>query len=371
MSVKCFEIINFMESFAPSFLAESWDNPGLLVGSKSADIKKILVALDAEEPVIDEAVKIGADLIVTHHPFIFKGIKKIDFDEPMGRKVFKLIKNNIGVFSAHTNLDIAFGGTNDVIAKIINLKNIDILEETFSEKVFKLAVYVPKEHAEKIRQVIFEENAGEIGNYSCCTFSYEGVGTFKPLEGSNPFLGEKDKVEYAKEEKIETIVLEKNLKGLIEKIIKVHPYEEPAYDVYMLDFNGKKFGIGRIGEVEPVLFKNFAKDLKNKLGLSDIRVVGDLEKEVKKAAICTGSGIEYMYAAKKMGADVFITSDFKYHEMQQAKELGIALIDATHYASEHAVLPYIKEYLEKSLKDKNGECEVLISDFNGQPFSYL
>lgn len=371
MSVKCFEIIDFMEKWAPSFLAESWDNPGLSVGSAKSNVKKILVALDAEEEVIDEASFLGADLIVTHHPFIFKGIKKINFDEAMGRKIYKLVKNNIGVFSAHTNLDIAFGGTNDVLAQMLKLKNIDILEETFKERVFKLAVYVPRDYANQVRKVIFEENAGEIGNYSCCTFSYEGIGTFKPLEGSNPFLGEKNKVEHASEEKIETIVLEKNLKGLIEKIIKVHPYEEPAYDVYMLDFNGKRFGIGRIGEADGVLLRDFAAALKQGLELSHLRVVGDMEKEIKKAAICTGSGIEYMHSAKKMGADVFITSDFKYHEMQQAKEMDIALIDATHYKSEHAVLPYIKKYLDKCLSEKNGGCEVLISRFNGQPFSYL
>lgn len=369
MFLRVSDIKTYMEKWAPLKFAEAWDNPGMSVGNPNCEVKKILVALDAQESVIDEAIEIGANLIVTHHPFIFSGIKNIDMSTPMGRKIFKLIKNDISIYSAHTNLDVAKGGTNDVLADICELKNVQILDTVFVEKLYKIVVYVPYDYIDSVREALFNVDAGHIGNYSSCSFSVNGEGTFKPLEGTNPFIGKEGLLEKASEYRLETVVKEDNLQKTIDAILKAHPYEEVAYDIFLLEQKGASEGIGRFGELlKPISLKELALKLKEALGLDYIRIVGDENKIIKKVSLCTGSGMSYLNKAKRYNSDLYISSDIKYHEAQNAEDMGLCLIDVTHYAGENIIVPVIKEYLDNIIKENGYECDVEISNINGQPF---
>ena len=370
MSVKVKDIMNVMEGLAPHELAESWDLVGLAVGDPEAEVKKVLVALDVTDPVVEEARKLGADMIVTHHPMLlFRKIQSITTEDLLGKRIFKLIKNDIAAFSAHTNLDIVWGGTNDVLAELIGLENIRILEETTAEALKKIVVYVPVTHGDAVRKAMCEAGAGHIGNYSHCTFAAEGKGTFLPLEGTNPFLGEQGKMEYADEIRLETIVPAKKLPAVLDAMLKAHPYEEVAYDVYAVEQKGKPEGIGRIGELpREMTFRELGELLREKLGLDHIRLTGRAEKKIKTVGLCTGSGVEFLEAAGRMGADAYLTGDIKFHEAQRAVEQDIPVADVTHYASEVLIVPVLKEKILQAAEQNGWELEVVCSEENGQTF---
>lgn len=370
MSVTCKEIMHSMEQFAPKHLAEHWDNVGLNVGNPDSKVSKILVALDVLPSVIDEAIEWKADMIITHHPMIlFQKIKGITADTSLGKKIYSLIQHNISAYSAHTNLDIAFGGTNDVLAELVDLEDIEILQETTSEELKKIVVYVPISHEEAVRNAMCDAGAGYIGKYSCCTFGVEGTGTFLPEEGAEPFLGSLGKLEKAKEIRLETIISKQKLKKVMGKMLSAHPYEEVAFDIYPVEQKGNCYGIGRIGNLKkPMSFEAYANLLKERLGLSSIRLVGDPSQQIERVGLCTGSGVEFMEVAKRKGADAFITGDIKFHEAQRALEMGLCIADATHYASEVLIVPILKKYLEEQAEKNGWDIEVICSKQNGQTF---
>lgn len=371
MSLKCNDIINIIKNFAPESLQEKWDNTGLNVGDRNREVKKILFALDAVDNVIDEAIEKGVDMIVTHHPMLlFVDLKNITTDTEIGKRIYKLIQNNISLYCAHTSLDIAFGGTNDVLSNIIELSDIEILEKTQSEKIFKVAVYAPKENCEEIKKAMGDACGGIIGNYSHCSFTVEGEGNFKPLSGSNPYIGTEDVIEKVNEVKIEIIVNENNISKVINAIHNVHPYEEPAIDIIPTNIKGKEYGIGRIGNIkEEMTFKEFATFVKNRLGLDSMRIIGNENKLVKRCALCTGAGTDFFSIAKSKGADVYITGDVKFHEAQKAIAMDLCLIDGTHYATENIAMPILADYVKKHIENEN--IEILISEFNGQTFKNI
>lgn len=370
MFVTVKDIMGVMEEIAPKKLAESWDKPGLAIGDPTHEVKKILVALDVIEPVIEEAKRIGADLIVTHHPMLlFRKIESITADNPLGKRIYELIENCIAAFSAHTNLDVAQGGTNDVLAELAGLEHIEILEETWAQALKKIVVYVPVGYEDAVRNAMCGAGAGHIGAYSHCTFGAEGKGTFLPLAGTHPFLGEQGKLEMADEVRLETIVPAEQAERVVEAMLTVHPYEEAAYDIYPVEQKGKREGIGRIGELpEAVPFREFAHTLKEKLHLDQIRLVGDGEKPIKKVGLCTGAGVEFVSLAAAKSCDAYLTADIKYHEAQKAVELGIAVADVTHYASEVLIVPVLQKKLAEAAKEKGWEIEVVCSTENGQTF---
>ena len=359
-----------MEEIAPKKLAESWDKPGLAIGDPEREVKKILVALDVIDPVVEEARRIGADMIVTHHPMLlFRKIESITADTLLGKRIFNLIQNNIAAFSAHTNLDIAAGGTNDVLAELAGLKNIEILEETWAESLKKIVAYVPMGHEQAVRDAMCGAGAGHIGAYSHCTFGAAGKGTFLPLEGTNPFLGEQGRLETADEIRLETIVPAEKVHAVVQAMLAAHPYEEAAYDIYPVEQTGKKEGIGRIGELpQEIPFREFAKQLKERLGLDAIRLVGDGEKPIKRVGLCTGAGVEFVSLAAAKGCDAYLTADIKYHEAQKAVEMGIAVADVTHYASEVLIVPVLQEKLQAAAKENGWNIEVVCSAVDGQTF---
>lgn len=368
--VQVKDIMAVMEGIAPGKLAESWDKPGLAVGDLAQTVKKILVALDVTKEVIAEAVDLGADMIVTHHPMLlFQKFDSITTETAVGSKIISLIQNNIAAFSAHTNLDIVGGGTNDVLAELIGLRDLTYLEETWTEALQKIAVFVPATYGEAVRRAMCDAGAGQIGNYTCCTFAAPGESTFLPMEGSNPFLGEQGKLERVAEVRLEALVPASQAAKVIAAMKAAHPYEEVAYDVYDVKQRYTREGIGRIGTLPaPMAFADFAKMLKEKLGLDSIRLTGDAHKMIQKVALCTGSGAEFILPAHHAGADAYLTGDIKFHEAQKAVEAGICVADVTHYASEVLIVPVLQKALEQAAQEKGWQLEVVCSKVNGQTF---
>ncbi|MDB0441580.1 Nif3-like dinuclear metal center hexameric protein [Clostridioides difficile] len=356
-----------IEKKYPLSLAEDWDNVGLIVGDFDMDVKKVLVSLEANENVINEAISQNIDLIITHHPFIFGKINKINSADLKGRLIQKLIKNDIALYSMHTNFDIAFDGLNDYFMEIMEFNNSKVLDVTESETLYKLAVYVPCNYSESLRNALSSSGAGHIGNYSNCTFSIEGEGQFKPLEGSNPFLGSINDIESVNEIKIETVVPQKHLGGVISSMIDAHPYEEVAYDLYKLENKGKTFGLGRISKLDKsTTLESLSNKIKEKLNMKHIRVVGNLNTDITKIAVVTGAGSEFVKKAKRQGADVLITGDVKYHEAQDALDMGMCIVDCGHFDTEDIFKHVMKRFL-----DEFEEIEVIKSNIYLNPFNII
>lgn len=362
------DIIKNIHSIAPPKLIEkSWDNSGLQIGSLDRDIKRILVALDVSPITVKYSLDNSIDMIISHHPFFFTPIKFILQDSIKGKMITDLIKNDIIVYSIHTNLDSAENGINEILGKRLELLSTEVLTRSYSEKLFKVAVFVPISHIESVRDAMANSGGGFIGNYSHCTFNTKGTGTFKPREGTNPYIGEINKLEFVDEVKIETIVEEPHLDNLIESMIKAHPYEEVAYDVYNLYNEGKEFGYGRVGKLKQVMtLYDMALFVKEVLECDIIKLYGDPKTKIKRVAICGGSGSDFIKDVYYKKADVYITGDIKYHDAQLALEKGVTLIDAGHFYTERIALPYIKEFLEETLSD-----DVQVISFNEKSIPFM
>ncbi len=366
-------IFDALEAWAPKHLAYDWDNVGLQVGSLNREVKKIMITLDVLETVVDEAIENDVDLIIAHHPLLFKGLKQVDVDTPTGKIIEKLIANKISVYAAHTNLDITNGGVNDILCKRLGIETTDHLIQTDQEKLYKIAVYVPNSHADAVREVLGDAGAGHIGDYSHCTFQTAGKGAFKPLEGTNPYIGKVNILEFVDEVKLETIVQEQKLSEVIKQMIAVHPYEEVAYDIIPLANSGTTVGIGKIGHLQDEMkLRAFAEYVKETLNMSAVRVTGDLTKVVQKVAVLGGSGEKYIEQAIAKKADVYITGDMTFHNAQDAWVRGLAVIDAGHYI-EYVMKQETKQYLEAyfSKDDPDTRVEVIISETNTDPFQFV
>lgn len=369
MPVSVQTITNLLEKLAPKRLAEKWDNVGLQIGSYQDTVQKILVALDLTEAVLAEAKAAGADFIITHHPFLFKPLQSLRTDMMPGRLVKEVILSGIGVYAAHTNLDLANGGVNDALADRLGLKETKVLRPYGHEELEKIVVYVPKGYEDRVREAMTNAGAGWIGNYSDCTFQAPGIGTFLPREGTNPFLGAKGKLEKAEEVRLETIMPAAVRKKVVQAMLKVHPYEEVAYDIYPLLNEGEPYGLGRVGTLEsPLDLPEFCRLVKEKLNIAFVRVAGELQRPVQKVAICGGAGSELLEAAKFAGADVLVTADVKYHEAQAAYHTGIAVIDAGHDATERVIVPVLCNYLREQLALLGHEVDILASTVETNPW---
>lgn len=372
MPVSCKDLVKALEDIAPIHLAEKWDNVGLQIGDINKMVKKVLICLDLTKEVLLEAINNNVDMIVAHHPLIFKPLKKIDYNEPISNIIVSLIKNDISLYCAHTNLDIATGGTSDYIGKLLNLNNLTPLRTTYIEKHYKLVVYTPETHLQLLVNSLSKSGAGSIGNYSHCTFQSKGTGTFKPLNGSTPYIGEENKLERVEEVKLETIVSSKKLYATINTMIKEHPYEEVAYDIIPLENKFEEFGFGRVGLLnKPVTLKELAVYVKDILDAQGVKLIGENNKMIKKIAICTGSGADFINDALKNQCDCYITGDVKYHEAQYALDNGIFIIDAGHFETENVICKPLKKYLEANLQKENKELQIIISKINTNPFQIL
>lgn len=371
MSLKCQTVINWIEQLAPKVHAEKWDNIGLQIGSPNSDVKKILVSLDLDKEVVHEAIELGVDLIIVHHTPMFKPVQNIRFDLPQGYIISQLIKHNINLYTAHTNLDSTIGGVNDVLAEMLSLTNVEVLAPSWQEVLCKIVVFVPEGYEDQVRSAMVKQGAGWIGAYSDCSFQTKGTGTFRPLEGTNPFLGQQGKLEMAEEIRLETIVPEKMLKKVVNAMVKAHPYEEVAYDIYKLENIGKTTGLGRIGLLpQPMTLNQFIFLVKQSLVVRNLRFVGALDKPVKKVALCGGSGATLINKASFKGADVLITGDVKYHEAQEALALNLAVVDAGHFNTEYPIVSVVGNYLKNKIAENKMDAEVFISNVNTDPFNY-
>lgn len=347
--MKAKKIIETLNRFSKPSLIDSWDNTGFQIGNDEIDVNRILIALDLDDFIVKKAIDENYQMIVTHHPLIFKPLKAINNKSHIGRLILDLIENKILVYNAHSNLDLTNGGVNDQLAKLLKLQNPIPLNKVKKEKVYKFVVYVPEDSRKIVLKALEEEDAGHIGNYSACTFNTKGIGTFRPLEGTNPYIGTRNVLEEVNEVKIETIIKEESLIRTINRVIEVHPYEEVAYDVYELKIEGDTFGYGRVGNIEEVDAMTFIMDLKKKLNLEHINVYGNLDRIISMVAVCGGSGGDFIEDAHKNGAHIYITGDIKYHQAQLADQLDMIILDPGHYHTEKVVLDVLKEVILKDI----------------------
>jgi len=371
MFVNSKKIAKIIEKIAPVRTAESWDNVGFQIGNRHLEIDRIMVALEVTKEVIGEAINKNIDLIVTHHPLIFSELKQLTSDDPVQSMVMDMIKNNINLYVAHTNLDASKKGTNYYLSNLLGLKRIEPLDEKTLEAYYKLVVFVPEDSAEKLREVLFNYGAGVLGNYDHASFNTKGIGTFRPLEGSNPSIGEKDQESQVNEVKIEVVVKGNDLDTVVEKMLNTHPYETPAYDVIKLENLENTYGIGLTGYLEKGMsLDTLAKDVKEKFSVNQLKVVRSNDKTIRKIGLCSGAGSDYITLASQMGCKCLITGDIKYHEAQLAKQLDLNLIDAGHFETENIYTTYLKEFLSKRCKEKGYDIKIIESESIKNPFEY-
>jgi dinuclear metal center YbgI/SA1388 family protein len=373
MAVANKEIVKLVENLAPLRLAEEWDNSGWQLGDPGAPTAKVMLTLDITPPVVEEAAAASAGLIISHHPMFLKGLKNLCLDRPEGKLIEALIKKDIAVYSAHTNLDSAAGGVNSVLAEQLGLIEVDNMLPGKAEQLYKLVVFVPLEQVEQVRTAITEAGAGWIGNYRDCAFQSTGIGTFRPLEGSKPFIGQTGLLEKVEEFRLETIVPEKDKKSVIAAMLNAHPYEEVAYDLYPLANNTAGHGLGRIGCLpQEVSLGDFAKLVKTTLQVNAVRLGGNKHgKPVRKVAVCGGAGASLWKQALSKGADVYVTGDIKYHEALDMSTAGLSFIDAGHFPTERIILPVLYKYLIKVCSEHNFAVDILLSQKQNDVFVYV
>lgn len=360
------DITNYLETIAPLSLQESYDNCGLIVGDAQKEVTGILICLDSTEEVVLEAKKNGCNLIIAHHPIIFSGLKKLNGSTYIERTVISAIKNDIGIYAAHTNMDNILMGVNKVIADKLGLINTKILSPKM-DLLRKLSVICPISHSDKLRQALFDVGGGEIGNYDNCSFNVEGTGTFRPLKGANPTTGVIGKVESSKEIRIE-IIFEKFKKShILKALFDNHPYEEIAYDIFPLENIYQNIGSGMIGELDHEMDEmTFLKHLKMVMGVGVLKYTALLGKKVKRIAVCGGSGSFLLNDAINADAQMFITSDFKYHQFFDA-EKKLVIVDIGHFESEQYTMELFKSLILKNFS----KFAVRLTEVKTNPVNYL
>lgn len=365
------EIIQLFEQFSPKKYAMEGDPIGLQIGRLNKPVQTVMIALDVLEEVVDEAIQNNVQLIIAHHPIIFRPLKNVLTEQSQGKIIEKLIKHDIAVYAAHTNLDVAKGGVNDLLAKALGIQHTEILDPTYEEKLKKLVVYVPIDHEEAVRNALGAAGAGAIGHYSHCTFSAQGTGRFLPDEQTTPYIGKAGTLEEVKEVRIETIFPAKLEKKVINAMLQSHPYEEVAFDIYPLENQGEMLGLGRIGQLqEEMTLKEFAEHVKQSLDVNFVRVVGDLQDRIKKVAVLGGDGNKYFSRAKFKGADVFVTGDFYYHNAHDAMSIGLNIVDPGHNV-EKVMKTGVAEQLSKMSKEKGFDVKFIASKIHTDPFTFI
>lgn len=347
------DLTKYLEDWTPPGAAMEKDNVGLQIGSRGQTIKNIMLCLELDEEVLKEALQKKCNFIFTHHPLIFNAIKRLDTEkDPKAKLIEKILKNNITVYSAHTNLDFTKEGVSFELAKALKLKNIRFLELEENNQL-KIVVFVPQESLDKVADAVFDAGGGKIGEYDNCSFRLDGIGTFKGSEKSNPLLGKKNRFEKVNEVRFEFIVDSWKLNKVISSLLKAHPYEEPAYDIYPLKNKNVNYGAGAIGELEKEINeKEFLHRVCKALKTKAVKYCEGKGKAIRKVAVCGGSGADLLNRAIASGADAFVTADVKYHVYQDAQS-NILLIDAGHYETEILSLNAVQQKMEKFFSKKD------------------
>ncbi|MCP4122690.1 MAG: Nif3-like dinuclear metal center hexameric protein [Bacteroidetes bacterium] len=364
--MKIRDIIDHLELTAPPNYQESYDNSRLLTGDAMASCTGALICLDSIEAVIDEAVDLDCNLVIAHHPIVFSGIKSLTGKNYVERTIIKAIRNNIAIYACHTNLDNVPTGVNSIIANKLGLENVRILSPK-KGLLRKLYTYVPASHSELVLQALFEAGGGNIGNYSECSFSHDGAGTFKGGSGTSPFVGEAGKRHRESEKKLEVVFTVGKEHSLISALKKAHPYEEVAYEIVALENSLQDVGSGMIGDLpEDMPIMKFLNTVKTRMKTGCIRYTDPVAESVKRIAICGGAGSFLLEDAVRAGADVFITGDYKYHQFFDA-DSRIVIADIGHYESER----YTSELIYGILSQKFGNFALHLSKVETNPINYL
>lgn len=338
--------------YAPE-LAEDWDNVGLQVGDPGRPLHRVMVALDPGLEAVEAARDAGAQALVTHHPLLFKPVKRLTPDDAVGKVLWTAVRDDVAIISAHTNLDCAVDGLNSWLAQKMGVEQAIPLQAVAGDYL-KLVVFVPVGHEDAVADALFSAGGGQIGAYDQCSFRSRGEGTFRPGPGTQPYIGTLGQREKAEEVRLETIIPKRKLLRVLEKMQKVHPYEEVAYDLLPLQNQVPGAGLGRIGRLaQQTSLGEFAARVKESLGCDHLRLIGADQMPVRKVALCGGSGAFLLQTAHRQGADVLVTGDVKYHEARQAEELGIALIDAGHFATEQLMIEQVTQSLQAAAKQLN------------------
>lgn len=366
------DFIRRFEAFCPLWLAEEGDPVGLHIGDLNRDIKRIMMTLDVRPEVVAEAIEKKVDLIIAKHPPIFRPVKRLTPDTPQNKMYLDLIKNEIAVYAAHTNMDIMENGLNDWFCEVLGMKVNHYLTKTHEVAFRKLVVYTPVENAEEMRQVLGDAGAGEQGNYHHASYSMNGIGRFTPTEAAQPTIGSANQAEEVMEERIEVIYPETIESQVIKAMLKAHPYEEPAYDLLALRNSPLTYGVGRIGNLkEAITIDALVEKVKTCFDLDGLRLIEPLnpKKKVQRIAICGGSGEKFYLDAVKQQADVYITGDVYYHTAHDMQAAGLTVIDPGHHI-EKLCVPKFVEIMEEWQKSENWDVEIIPSTTDTNPFQY-
>ena len=364
--MKIKEITSYLESIAPLSYQESYDNAGLLVGNAMQEINSAVLCIDVTEEIVEEAIKNDSGLIIAHHPLIFSGLKKITGRNLVERIVLKAIKNNIAIYAAHTNIDNIKHGVSYKLAEKLGIKDSSVLAPSY-DNLYKLVIYVPVEYAGKVRDAVFNAGAGNIGNYSNCSYNISGEGTFKASDNAKPFTGKKGEIHFEKETRVETIIPGHLKKQAIKAIYESHPYEEPAYDLFLLNNANHNKGLGAVGKIEPAADEMvFLKKIKKVLNAGQIKYTRLLGKPLNSVAVCGGAGSFLLDKAIASGAKMFISADFKYHDFFNADN-KIVIVDVGHYETEQ----FTSELFYDLLTKKFPTFAFYFTKINSNPVNYL
>ena len=364
--MKLKDLCSYLDSAIPLSFQEDYDNSGLQIGSPEREISSAMITLDVTEEVIHEAIKKNCDIIISHHPLIFRPLKKITGRSFTERILYEAVKNDIAVYSAHTNLDAFSDGVSRKMAEKIGLDEINVLSPS-SDKLLKLVTYIPESHLEKVRDALFEAGAGVIGNYDECGFTTSGTGSFRGNEMTKPFRGQKGKIHFEKEIRFETILFSHLKDKVTTALLEAHPYEEVAFDLYSLQNKNIETGLGCVGKLDsPVPENDFLKLVSSVFEAKGIRHSKQTGKMIGKVALCGGSGASLLDLAIKSGADAFLTADIKYHDFFKT-ENKILLIDAGHFETEKFSVEILKDLIIK----KFPKFAVRFSETNTNPINYF
>jgi len=367
--MKIKDIADKIEKIAPLKLAQDWDNVGLLIGDLQRNVKNILLTIDVTSEVLAEAKRLKTDLIISYHPVIWDGLKKITTNG-QSSVVYELIRSHIAVFSIHTALDSAIGGVNDGLAEIIGIVDGQPIGDYVANPEgdnYKLVVFIPIESAAKVSNAVFAAGAGVIGNYSNCGFAAEGTGTFLPLAGARPTIGKKGKLEKVPEIRFETIVPAEKLDACIAAMEKTHPYETPAFDCYKLYNSPNKFGLGRIGKLaRPMQLNKIIERIKKYTGAKAVGIIGSKKRLIKTAAVCAGSCGKIINSVIAAKADLYLTGELKHPHALAAQQANLTCICLSHTVSERFILKKFAKQLQKQAK----EITIKISKKDADPFNW-
>ncbi len=367
--MKIKDVAEQIEEIVPLKLAQDWDNVGLLISDAQKNVKNILLTIDVTGDVVAEAKRLKTDLIVSYHPVIWDGLKKITSDSPTG-VVYDLIRSGVAVFSIHTALDAATGGVNDGLAEIVGIedgKPIGDYVDNPAGDNYKLVVFVPVESVAEVSNAVFAAGAGAIGNYSNCGFGAEGTGTFLPLEDAKPAIGKKGKLEKVLEIRFETIVPAEKLDAVVTAMKKAHPYETPAFDIIKLYNSQNEFGLGRIGKLaQPLRIEQIINRIKKHTGAKAVGLIGNEKRLVKTAAVCAGSCGKIINSVIAAKADLYLTGELKHHQALAAQEAGLTCICLSHTVSERFILKKFAKQLQKQLNS----VTIRISKKDADPFKW-